>query len=97
MIFSPRNQRSKVVNLHRAQPGGPSGDEGRPFSLIGWDNYEVVFIYLLRYRLDQGHLYPLGERHAGQHVTGGAGTSAPLHRRRPLYLKSYLVSLYAGY
>jgi hypothetical protein len=39
-------------------------------------------------RLDQGHLYPLGERHAGQTmVTGGARTSAPL------YLKSYLDSL----
>jgi hypothetical protein len=45
-------------------------------------------------RLDQGHLYPLGERHAEQTmVTGGARTSAPLHRRRPLYLKSYLDSL----
>jgi hypothetical protein len=43
-------------------------------------------------RLDQGHLYPLGERR-DKHVTGGAGTSAPLHRRRTLYLKSYLDSL----
>jgi hypothetical protein len=41
-------------------------------------------------RLDQGHLYPLGEHR--YHVTGGARTSAPLHRRRPLYLKSYLDS-----
>ncbi len=43
-------------------------------------------------RLDQGHLYPLGERR-DKHVTGRARTSAPLHRRRTLYLKSYL----AGY
>jgi hypothetical protein len=42
-------------------------------------------------RLDQGHLYPLGERR-DKHVTGGARTSAPLHRRRTLYLKSYLDS-----
>jgi hypothetical protein len=47
-------------------------------------------------RLDQGHLYPLGERR-DKHVTGGARTSALLHRRRPLYLKSYPDSLYAGY
>jgi hypothetical protein len=47
-------------------------------------------------RLDQGHLYPLGERR-DKHVTGGARTSAPLHRRRTLYLKSYLDSLYADY
>jgi hypothetical protein len=43
-------------------------------------------------RLDQGHLYPLGE-HRDKHVTGGAQTSALLHRRRPLYLKSYPDSL----
>ncbi len=43
-------------------------------------------------RLDQGHLYPLGERR-DKHVTGGARTSAPLHRGRTLYLKSYLDSL----
>ena len=47
-------------------------------------------------RLDQGHLYPLGRRR-DKHVTGGARTSALLHRRRPLYLKSYPDSLYAGY
>jgi hypothetical protein len=47
-------------------------------------------------RLDQGHLYPLGERR-DKHVTGGARTSALLHRRRTLYLKSYLDSFYAGY
>ncbi len=47
-------------------------------------------------RLDQGHLYPLGERR-DKHVTGGARTSALLHRRRPLYLKGYPDSLYAGY
>jgi hypothetical protein len=47
-------------------------------------------------RLDQGHLYPLGERR-DKHVTGGAQTSAPLHRRRMLYLKSYLDSLYIDY
>jgi hypothetical protein len=47
-------------------------------------------------RLDQGLLYPLGE-HRDKHVTGGARTSAPLHLRRPLYLKSYLDSLYDGY
>ena len=47
-------------------------------------------------RLDQGHLYPLGESR-DKHVTGGARTSALLHRRRPLYLKSYPDSLYAGY
>jgi hypothetical protein len=39
-------------------------------------------------RLDQGHLYPLRERR-DKHVTGGARTSALLHRRRPLYLESY--------
>jgi hypothetical protein len=39
-------------------------------------------------RLDQSHLYPLGERR-DKHVTGGARTSALLHRRRTLYLKSY--------
>ena len=39
-------------------------------------------------RLDQGHLYPLGERR-DKHVTGGARTSA--------LLKSYSDSLYAGY
>ncbi len=56
------------------------------------------FGYLIRYvylgsveRLDQGHLYPLGECW-DKHVTGGARTSAPLHRRRRLYLKSYLDS-----
>jgi hypothetical protein len=43
-------------------------------------------------RLDQSHLYPLGERR-DKHVPGGARTSAPLHRRRTLYLKSYLDSL----
>jgi hypothetical protein len=43
-------------------------------------------------RLDQGHLYPLGEPR-DKHVTGGARTSAPLHGRRTLYLKSYLDSL----
>ncbi len=32
-------------------------------------------------RLDQGHLYPLGERR-DKHVTGGARTSALLHRRQ---------------
>ncbi len=42
-------------------------------------------------RLDQGHLYPLGERR-DKHVIG-ARTSALLHRRRTLYLKSYLDSL----
>jgi hypothetical protein len=42
-------------------------------------------------RLEQGHLYPLGERH--KHVTGGARSSAHLRSRRPLYLKSYLDSL----
>ena len=47
-------------------------------------------------RLDQGHLYPLGERR-DKHVTGEARTSALLHRRRPLYLKSYPDSLYADY
>jgi hypothetical protein len=43
-------------------------------------------------RLDQGHLYPLGERR-DKHVTGGARTSALLETRRTLYLKSYLDSL----
>ncbi len=43
-------------------------------------------------RHDQGHLYPLRERR-DKHVTGGARTPAPLHRRRTLYLKSYLDSL----
>ncbi len=43
-------------------------------------------------RLDQGHLYPLGERR-DKHVTDGPRTSALLHRRRTLYLKSYLDSL----
>jgi hypothetical protein len=47
-------------------------------------------------RLDQGHLYPLGEPR-DKHVTGEALTSAPLHRRRTLYLKSYLDSLFADY
>jgi len=47
-------------------------------------------------RLDQGHLYPLGE-HRDKHVRVGARTSDPLHRRRPLYLKSYLDSLFADY
>jgi hypothetical protein len=46
-------------------------------------------------RLDQGHLYPLGERR-DKHVTGRARTSAPLHRRRTLYLKSYLDSWLFG-
>ena len=50
----------------------------------------VKFLLTIK-RLDQGHLNPLGERHAGQTmVTGGARTSTPLHRRRPLYLKCYL-------
>jgi hypothetical protein len=53
-------------------------------------------IYSIIERLDQGHLYPLGER-GDKHVTGGARTSAPLHRRRTLYLKSYLDSLYPDY
>ncbi len=39
-------------------------------------------------RLDQGHLYPLGERR-DKHVTGGARTSALLETRQTLYLKSY--------
>ncbi len=39
-------------------------------------------------RLDQGHLYPLGERR-DKHVTGEARTSALLETRRTLYLKSY--------
>ncbi len=47
-------------------------------------------------RLDQGHLYPLRERR-DKHVPGGARTSALLHRRRLLYLKSYPDSLSAGY
>jgi hypothetical protein len=47
-------------------------------------------------RLDQGHLYPLGE-HRDKHVAVGAQTSDLLHRRRPLYLKSYLDSLFADY
>ncbi len=47
-------------------------------------------------RLDQGHLYPLGE-HRDNHVTVGAQTSDPLHHRQLLYLKSYLDSLFAGY
>ena len=47
-------------------------------------------------RLDQGHLYPLGERR-DKHVTGGARTSAPLQSRRTHYLKSYLYSLFADY
>jgi hypothetical protein len=34
-------------------------------------------------RLDQGHIYPLGE-HRDKHVTVGARTYDPLHRRRPL-------------
>jgi hypothetical protein len=42
-------------------------------------------------RLDQGHLYPLGERR-DKHVTVGARTSDLLRHRRPLYLKSYLDS-----
>jgi hypothetical protein len=46
-------------------------------------------------RLDH-HLYPLGERR-DKHVTGGARTSALLHRRRTLYLKSYLDKLKADY
>ncbi len=61
-----------------------------------------IFVYYLYYwvttieRLDQGPLYPLGERR-DKHVTGGARTSAPMYRRRTLYLKSYLDSLYAAY
>jgi hypothetical protein len=54
-----------------------------------------IIIYTIE-RLDQGHLYPLGERR-DKHVTGGARTSALLHRRLPLYLKSYPDSLYARY
>ncbi len=42
-------------------------------------------------RPDQGHLYPLES--LVTHVTVGARTSDPLHRRRALYLKSYLDSL----
>jgi hypothetical protein len=47
-------------------------------------------------RLDQEHLHPLGE-HRDKHVRVGARTSDPLHRRQPLYLKSYLDSLFTGY
>jgi hypothetical protein len=47
-------------------------------------------------RLDQSHLYPLEERQ-DKHVTVGARTSDLLRRRWPLYLKSYLDSLIAGY
>jgi hypothetical protein len=47
-------------------------------------------------RLDQGHLYPVGERR-DKYVTVGARTADPLRRRRPLYLKVYLDSLFAGY
>jgi hypothetical protein len=58
----------------------------------------VCFITALWYgtieRLDQGHLYPLGERRRrDKHVTGGARTSAPLQSRRTLYVKSYLDNL----
>ncbi len=35
-------------------------------------------------RLDQGHLYPLGECR-DKHVTGGARTSALLHRSILIY------------
>jgi hypothetical protein len=66
-----------TLNVHQASP--------RVSNHVGVTTIE---------RLDQGHLYLLGERHAGQTmVTGGARTFAPLHRRRPLYLKSYLDSL----
>jgi hypothetical protein len=47
-------------------------------------------------RLDQDHLHPQGEQR-DKHVRVGARTSDPLHRRRPLYLKIYLDSLFAGY
>ncbi len=49
-----------------------------------------LFIFIER--LDQGHLYPLGERR-DKHVTVGARTSDLLRCRRLLYLKSYLDSL----
>jgi hypothetical protein len=68
-----------------------------------WDIFPVMSFFLCMSlyidsieRLDQGHLYPLGESR-DKHVTGGARTSALLHRRRPLYLKSYPDSLYTGY
>ncbi len=56
-------------------------------------NHETAFTtkYYIN-TIDQGHLYPLGERR-DKHVTGGARTSALLHRRRTHYLKSYLDSL----
>jgi hypothetical protein len=54
--------------------------------------YQPVHRYGTIERLDQGHLYPLGERR-DKHVKGGARTPAPLHRRRTLYQKSYLDSL----
>ncbi len=41
-------------------------------------------------RLDEGHLYPLGNRR-DKYVTGGART--PCTCRRTLYLKSFLDSL----
>ncbi len=64
-------------------------------------NLIFSFLFFLRVdiyieRLDQGHLYPLGERR-DKHFTVGARTSDLLRRRRPLYLKSYLDSLFAGY
>ncbi len=57
------------------------------------DSFEPTLC--VRERLDQDHLHPLGE-HRDTHVTVGARTSDPLHRRRPLYLKSYLDSLFVG-
>ncbi len=51
--------------------------------------YAYLKVYWSTERLDQGHLYPLGE-HRDKHAMVGARTSAPLHRRRVLYLKSYL-------
>jgi hypothetical protein len=68
----------------------PPAIVGRPATVRTSGNSETTVLE------SQGHLYPLGERR-DKHVAGGARTSAPLHRRRTLYLKSYLDSLYAGY
>ncbi len=68
----------------------------------------MVKIWPIRFAEDPEHLVGLVSRNPVEiinvrfierldHVTGGEQTSAPLHRRWPLYLKSYLDSLFAGY
>ncbi len=54
-----------------------------------------IYKYISIERLDQGHLYPLGERR-DKHVTGEARTSAPQADALPKELSRQLISWLFG-